>query len=381
MSTAGLVFTNIHDAAIPPLTKIRTIASVPYGCRYRLIDFVLSNMVNADITVIGLITHNNYQSLLDHIGSGKDWDLARRTGGIKILPPFITAYDSVAANKVYSSRLEALMGVMNFIKHRTEEYIVLSDSDSVCNINLSDVLREHSESGADVTIVTKEIPSDAGYISQHEEIVRFDDSGKIYDFVKFSPTECKNQKKININTNIMVMKTEYLQNVLQEAILRGHTSFYQDVVLRRLHSDNYRAYRYEGVYALISSIESYYKANMMLLRKDVRDEIFDVPECPVYTKVRNSPPTKYVDNCDVKNSLIADGCIIGGTVENSVLFRGVTVSPGAVVKNSIVFQGTTIGECSELSCVITDKDVVIKNQRKLSGHSHLPFFVGKGEVL
>ena len=381
MTAAGLIFTNIHDAAIPSLTKTRTIASVPYGCRYRLIDFILSNMVNANISVIGLITHNNYQSLLDHIGSGKDWDLARRTGGIKILPPFITAYDSVAANKVYASRLEALMGVMSFIRHRTEEYIVLSDCDSVYNIDLSGVIAAHSKSGADVTIVTKEIPSDAGYISQHEEIVRFDDSGKIYDFVKYSSAECENEKTININTNVMVMKTKYLQNTLQDATVRGYSSFYQDIIRRKVQKDNYRVYRYDGIYALVSSLESYYKSNMMLLRQEVREELFSVSERPVYTKVRNSPPVKYIDTCNVKNSLIADGCIIGGAVENSVLFRGVNVADGAVVKNSIIFQDTSIGRGAELNCVITDKDVIIKNERKLSGHSHLPFFVGKGETL
>ena len=124
MEVAGLIFSNIHTSSIPELTGVRTMASVPFGCRYRLVDFPLSNMVNSGITKIGIITHNNYQSLMDHIGTGKDWDLARRSGGIKILPPFITTYDG-NGGRLYTSRLEALMGVTNFISRCTEDYIVL----------------------------------------------------------------------------------------------------------------------------------------------------------------------------------------------------------------------------------------------------------------
>ena len=152
-TVAGLIFSNIHDSAIPELTTMRTMASIPFGCRYRLIDFPLSNMVNSGITKMGIITHNNYQSLMDHIGTGKDWDLARRSGGIKILPPFITAYENAGA-KLYSTRLEALMGVTNFISRCNEDYIVLSDCDGICNIDLGEVIDAHIANNADMTIVT-----------------------------------------------------------------------------------------------------------------------------------------------------------------------------------------------------------------------------------
>ena len=140
MSAAGLIFSNIHDRNIPEMTARRTMASLPFGGRYRLVDFTLSNMVNSGITKVGIVTHNNYRSLMDHIGTGKDWDLARRGGGVILLPPFITAYDNPRAGKLYSTRLEALMGVMDFIAHCDEDYIVLSDCDTICNIDLSDVV-------------------------------------------------------------------------------------------------------------------------------------------------------------------------------------------------------------------------------------------------
>ena len=156
MSVAGLIFSNIHDKAIPEMTNIRAMASIPFGGRYRLIDFPLSNMVNSGITKIGIITHDNYQSLMDHIGTGKDWDLARRSGGIKILPPFIST-SGVAGHsgRPYTSRLEALLGATAFSSRCNEDQIVLSDCDGICNIDLNEVLDEHIKRNADLTIVTR----------------------------------------------------------------------------------------------------------------------------------------------------------------------------------------------------------------------------------
>lgn len=175
MTAAGIVFSNIHDESLPELTRLRTMASVPFGGRYRLIDFALSNMVNSGISKVGVITHYNYQSLLDHIGTGKDWDLARRSGGIKILPPFITAYDAKGVGHLYSTRLEALLGVVNFISRCTEDVIVLSDCDTICNIDISDVIDRHEETGADFTVVVKRI-TEGGITSPRHSVI-FSDAG------------------------------------------------------------------------------------------------------------------------------------------------------------------------------------------------------------
>ena len=175
MAVAGLIFSNIHDSAIPEFTNVRTMASVPFGCRYRLIDFPLSNMVNSGITKIGVVTHNNYQSLMDHIGTGKDWDLARRSGGIKILPPYISSSDSSAMVGLYSTRLEALMGVTGFISRCNEEYLVLCDCDGICNIDLSDVVQKHIDNNADITIVTRKLTSEQMDIKDITAIVADED--------------------------------------------------------------------------------------------------------------------------------------------------------------------------------------------------------------
>lgn len=378
MSAVGLVFTNIHDQNIPDLTKKRTMASVPFGCRYRLIDFTLSNMVNSGITKVGVITHNNYQSLLDHLGTGKDWDLARRSGGIKLLPPFIASYNGMGANKLYTTRLEAMMGAMDFISRCNEDHIVLSDCDAISNIDLSDVIKSHKENGADITIVTTKVDTDTFEISAGSAVITSDENNRISDVVHYS-------RRIHgikeISTNIIVANRVYLQNAVSDAIAHGYTSFYSDILDRNMLRANYFVYHYSGFYAQINSLAGYYACNMKLLEKGMGDELFAQPNRPILTKVRNSAPTRYTEDAKVKNSLIADGCLIEGTVENSIIFRGVKVGKGSVVKDSILMQDTVVGNNVNLGCVVTDKNVLIKDDRNLSGHSTLPFYISKGTMI
>ncbi len=379
MTVAGLIFSNIHDRNIPELTQKRTMASVPFGGRYRLIDFALSNMVNANITKIGIITHYNYQSLMDHIGSGKDWDLSRSSGGIKILPPFITAYDSTThAMQPYSSRLEALMGAYNFISRCTEDYFVLSDCDTVCNIDLLDVVNYHIDTHADITLVAKNT-----YLDEHEAsnstIVETDGNDRIVNLMH-NPTGVSGN--MNLSLNIFVLKREYLESIVLDSLARGYKSFTKDIMSRNMVNANFRMYsKFEGYYASLASIDAYYRTSMDLLNKDIKQELFGVRNRPIYTKVKNSAPARYVGDSKVSNSLIADGCVIEGTVENSILFRGVKVGKNTVIRNSIIMQDTFVGDNATLNCVICDKNAVIKNGRLLSGHETHPFAISKGTVI
>ena len=374
MTAAGLIFANIHDQSIPELTRVRSMASVPFGCRYRLIDFTLSNMVNSGINRIGLITHHNYQSLLDHIGTGKDWDLARRSGGIKLIPPYITAYDQGTRIKSPSHRLEALFGAKDFIARCNEDYFVLSDCDIICNIDLSEVIEAHAASGADITFVTKRMDAAAMHLAEQVSIITADEDGKVTDFTRAQPTE----GMVDLYTNIMVVSREHLLTILANSAAHGHRSFFADVIVPSLGTANFRAYEYDGWYAYIGSLEGYFASSMDMLTQEAREGLFAVKNRPVLTKVRNSAPTKYKEGADVKNSFIADGCVIEGTVENSILFRGVKVGKGTVIKNSILMQDTYTGSDVTLNCVITDKDVTIRDGRHLSGHETMPFYVGKG---
>lgn len=373
MNAAGLIFSNIHDQSVPQLTNNRTMASVPFGCRYRLIDFALSNMVNSDITKIGIVTHDNYQSLLDHIGTGKDWDLARRSGGIKILPPFITSFTSPEANKLYTTRLEALMGVMNFISRCNEDNIVMSDCDAICNIDISAAFKQHTDTDADITVVGAQLNS--GNHENNTSLITLEtgEGNKLIGVSRGKPAQ-----GAEVSTNIVIVKRSYLINALNEASSRGYSHFYMDLISKNMHKDKFYVYHHKGYYNIIGSLEAYFSCNMELLDPNKRRELFEAPYAPIYTKVRNSAPTKYTENASVKNSYIADGCVIDGTVENSIIFRGVKVGKGAVIKNAIILQDTYIGSDVTLNCVITDKNVVINDGRMLSGHQTMPFFIGKG---
>ena len=376
MAVAGLIFSNIHNSSMPELTSVRTMASVPYGCRYRLVDFPLSNMVNSGISKIGIIAHNNYQSLMDHIGTGKDWDLARRSGGIRILPPFIASYNSANGGKLYTTRLEALMGVTSFISKCSEEYIVLSDCDGICTIDLNEVLADHIKKNADITIVTRPVSEKKDIPSDGATEIKCDENG----FATEVSAYIEHDRPANISTNIMIANRLFLLNAVNDASAHGYSHFYKDIIARRVKSARINCYQYDGIYLQITSLESYFRCSMQLLEPEVRHGLF-VEENPIYTKLRNSAPTVYAEGSQVKNSYVADGCVIEGTVENSIIFRGVHIGKGTVVKNSILLQDTYTGDNVNLNCVITDKNVVIRNNRVLSGHESMPFFISKGAMV
>jgi glucose-1-phosphate adenylyltransferase len=376
MEVAGLILSNIHNALVPELTGIRTMASIPFGCRYRLVDFPLSNMVNSGISKIGIVTHNNYQSLMDHIGTGKDWDLARRSGGIKILPPFITTYDDSNGGRLYNTRLEALMGVTGFISRCKEDYLVISDCDGICNIDLSQVIDYHVEKNADMTIVTRYLGADESDIKDATAI-EADENGAVTDASAY----LKDMSGREVSTNIVVVNRMFLLGALRDAAAHGYRHFFKDIVARRLGRARIFRYLYEGTFIHITSLESYFASSMKLLEGDVRKNLFNVEHRPVYTKLRNSAPTRYSSDAKVINSYVADGCVIEGTVENCILFRGVKIGKGTVAKNCVLLQDTFTGNNVSLNCVITDKNAVICDGRQLSGHSTMPFFIPKGAMV
>lgn len=378
MTAAGIIFSNLHDKNIAELTQKRTMASVPFGCRYRLIDFPLSNMVNAGINNISVITHYNYLSLMEHIGSGKDWDLARRSGGVRILAPFITAYANYQ-NTLYNTRLEALISIQHTLMHLKEEYVVLSDCDGICNIDIKDMIAAHEKSGADLTMAIKRIPISKEN-AERNIMVSTNGEGEITDLLvhptRFEGTEA------DVNLNIWVANRKFLQNAIVDAQAHGFSSFSRDVIARNIGRYRFNTYRFDGAFASINSMLDYYNTSMLLLGDDsFRRDLFNTPIRPILTKVRNSAPTQYMEGASVKNSLIADGCEIHGTVENSILFRGVKIGKGTVVKNSILFMDTYTGENVSLNCVLADKYVLFRDNTVLSGHPELPLYVEKGRSL
>ncbi|MBR6744365.1 MAG: glucose-1-phosphate adenylyltransferase subunit GlgD, partial [Clostridia bacterium] len=373
----GLIFSNLNQNKLSQMTRQRVLASVPFGCRYRLIDFPLSNMVNSNISNINVITQYNYHSLMDHIGTGKDWDLARRSGGVKILPPYIN-FDGSTRNNLSNTRLEALKSVGYSIAQMTSDYVVMADCNVICNIDFNDVLNDHIESGADVTIAVKRMELDRA-TAKANTLVFSSKDGRITDLLP-NPTNFDGYADVSLN--IIVLNRKYLQDFVLDSIAHGYTSITRDVFLKSLYTRNFRIYRYDGYFACISSFEDYFACNMQLIEnQEMFDSLFGVEERPIFTKVRNSAPAYYSEDSLVKNSLIADGCVIEGTVENSILFRGVRVGKGAVVKNSILFQDTIISDTASVAYTVCDKNVVIRNNVNISGHSTLPLYIDRGKMV
>lgn len=367
----GIIFSNMHDEMLRELTEKRTMASVPFGGRYRFIDFTLSSLVNSNIQSVGVITKSNYQSLMDHLGSGREWDLARKREGLYILPPFGNA----GASGIYRGRIEALAGIMGFIKHSDARYVVLADCDMICNINIKTILNEHIEKEAEITAVyqKKELnPQNC----RDATVFHCNESGRVTD-VMINPGI---QGECNVSLNLMIMEKALLERLVSENMSRNLFSMEKDVLQAKASSMKIYGYEYKGFCAKIDSMRDYFDANMLMLNREIRDELF-INNGPIYTKVRDDMPAKYGLSSKVTNSLIADGCTIEGEVENSVLFRGVTVGKGAKVSNSIVMQDTSIGEKSVLNYCITDKDVTIKDNRMLMGYLSYPAFISKASVV
>ncbi len=369
MRAVGIIFSNIHDKNVPELARIRTLGSIPFGGRYRLIDFPLSNMVNSGIDTVGIITKSNYQSLMDHVGSGKDWDLARKDGGLIMLPPF----GDLDNTSLYNSRLEALKGITNFLFRADEEYVVMSDCDNVCRINYREVIDFHVKNMADITLVytKRKALNDENFATtldiENDRVVGVNYKDKISD------------DEHNFFANIFVMKKTLLQNIVMDSITHNKKYFISDVISANLNSLKIVGYEHKGFYRVINSLLAYYESNLALLDEKARTELFG--DRSVFTKIRDSAPTKYGNGAIVKNSMIADGCIIEGEVENSILFRNVKVGRGTVVKNSIVMQDSVLGEYSHLNCMILDKKVTVTDRRVLSGTENHPFYVGKGTMI
>ncbi len=371
ISAAGIIFSNLNNNTLSRLTSDRTVAAIPFACRYRLVDFGLSNMINANISNINIVVNYNHRSLVEHIGSGKDWDLARRSGGITLIAPYQTAYASSAP--YFSTHMEALKNMKEYIGEMKEDYVVLMDSDHVCNIDLADVLKKHEESGASITFVTKLVNPD--YSSKTPKMMVSSVAGKITDIAlstSYNPTNTE------LSLNMFVLSTEHLKRIIEEADAYNLNSF-TDMLLKTFKNSNYKTYCYNGFVASVSSFLDYYKYSMQLASDEkARESLLWRKEGPIFTKVNNSFPTVHTSSAKVSNSIIADECVIEGTVENSVVFRGVHIGKGAVVKNSVLFHGTYVADNAELNCIVTDKNVFVSEGVKLSGNENMPFYVQKG---
>lgn len=371
----GIIFPNSYDSLLPELASERLMASIPFASRYRMIDFILSDMVNCGIDNISIVVRKNYHSLLDHLGSGREWDLTRKNGGLNIIPPY-----AQKAVKIYHGRVEALASILAFLKSQKEKYVVMSDTNIAVNFDFSAFVEAHINSGADVTVAyaKEEIPTRAVGVNPTNENFWYTlgiDNGRVKE-IQINPKEPGIQ---NFSMNIYVISRELLVEQIEAAYVKGYIYFERDILEPQLDKLNVQAYLYEGYAARICDMKSYFDENMKLLDAKNLDALFEGN--PIYTKIRDDHPTRYITGAKVKNAMVADGCIIEGEVENCILFRGVEVRKGAKVKNCVLMQDSVIEGDAKLEYVVSDKNVRVTEGKEIKGTDTFPVFIAKGQTV
>lgn len=364
----GLIYAGESNPHLKDLTLSRSIDAVPFGGRYRCIDFILSDMVNSGITSVGVIAEKNYHSLMDHLGSGKEWDLHRKREGLYILPPFMTKDSS----EIATGSVGAIRSALGYVRRAPEPYCILCASGIVLNMDLTPMMEQHLSSGADITMLYCD---DGGNVSEESERdLRFvmDENRRIIDM----ELDSYRPKSISRSCDILILHKDLLMYLIDEAYARGEYDFRRDVILKKYRTLRIMGYPHKGYLGRLTSISNYYRCSMELLSGKVRNELFN-PEQPIYTKVKDEVAAKYGSEATVKNSILADGCSIEGRVENSILFRGVSVAKDAVVQNSILMQGVTVQAGAKLDHVILDKGVTILPGRNLVGYESFPIVIRK----
>lgn len=371
-NTMGIIITGGRNERMKEIAAKRSVAAIPVGGKYRAIDFVLSNMVNSGIDKVGVVTQYSFRSLMDHLGSGKEWDLDRRNDGLFVFPPYLagdnTGWYRGSADGMYSN--------MTFLKRSLQEYVIIATGNCVYKMVYDDLLAYHIEKGADMTVVYRNM-SDL----DEDEIktlgtIELDGESRITDF---------HEKSVNPKTQIAsmgvyILKRTLLISLLEDSAAHGHYDFVKDIIIRKIHDIKIVGYPFVGYWRSLSSIPLFYRCNMELLDPKVRQELFDEGG-RIFTKVKDETPAKYNEEAEVRNSIVADGCIIEGTIINSVVFRGVVIKKGAVVKDSIIMQGSVIEEDVHLEYVILDKEVVVTRGKSLKGELEYPIIVGKSALI
>ncbi len=374
-SALGIIFPNSYDALVPELVNVRLMASIPFASRYRLIDFVLSSMAHCDINNVSVMVNNNYHSLMDHLDSGREWDLVRKNGGLTIFPPF-----AEKESKPYVGRVEALAGILENLRDQKEKYVVMSDTNLAVNFDFRAMIDAHIASGADVTVAynEQELPESLLKSQSNDKgfYYTFDiDDGRITKIY----VNDKEPGIQNFSMNIYVVERELLIDMVNTAFVRGQQFFERDVLLAQLNKLNVQAYKYDGYVARISGMKSYFDENMKLLDDHNLDALFS--GAPIYTKIRDDNPTRYIEGARVQNVMAADGCVIEGEVENSVLFRGVKIAKGAKVKNCVLMQGTVVEAGANVEYLITDKNVTITAGKEMKGTDTFPVYIAKFQTV
>lgn len=370
MNVMGIIFAN--DATMGDLTSKRTMASLPFGGRYRQIDFHLSNMAAAGIRHIGIISRHNYQSLMNHVGDAEEWGLELGEGGLEFLTPY-----AMSTTDRYRGKLENLYFAMDFLEYGCDdEYVVMADSAVLSNMDLRKVIEAHIESGKDITVVTKS--GIANGEKQLDLALKLDGKGQILDMA----VDYVAPEDYLASMDTFVLSKSFLKHQIKELVARDRYHMDRDLVMGLWQKGfaTINVLQFDGIALFNESIEEYFRNSLRLIDKEVRHDLFGRNH-PVFTKVRDRVPSYYGENCEVENCLVADGCFLEGEAEDSILFRQVTICEGAEVENCVIMNDTVVGEGAELEYVILDKNVTVRPGARLKGTAKAPIIIKRGETV
>lgn len=373
MSNAfGIIITGGRKDSMKELVAHRSVSAIPVAGKYRAIDFVLSNMINAGIDKVGIVTQYSFRSLMDHLGSGKEWDLDRRKEGLFIFPPTLADENS----GWYRGSADGMYNNISFLKRSKEEFVIISTGNCIYNADFDAILEAHEDTGADITLMYRDLSDLEPEELSNYGIVQVNRQKRVTDLQE----KPLHPQGTLASIGVYVIRRELLIDLLVESHAHGYYDFVKDIIIKKLDVLKIRGYEYKGYWRAMSSIPMFYKTNMEMIEPEVMTELFDTDR-RIFTKVKDETPTKYNEEAVVKHSIVADGCIIEGEVYDSVLSRGVKVAKGCVVRNSIIMQDTELEENVVLDSVILDKEVVIKEGKKLIGEKSYPYIVGKGSII
>lgn len=372
----GVIFPNSYDSLIPELVTERLMASIPFAGRYRMCDFLISSMVHSGIDNISLIVRQNYHSLMDHLGSGQEFDLARKNGGLNIVPPY--AQKQV---KVYDGRIEALESIKGYLRKCAQKYVILADSNLAFNFDFRQLIEAHKKNDADVTIMYRKQEIPKAFLrpnsNMQELYYTFDLNGNRIEKIYINSRQ---SGETNFCMNVYLIEREKLINIVDDAYVHGFSYFTRDLLAPQVDSLNIQGFEYTGYVAQICDMRTYFDENMRLLEEENRTALFKKGNS-IYTKIRDDNPTRYINGSKAKNVMVADGCIIEGEIENCILARGVKIGKGAVVKNCILMQDAVVEDGARLEYVITDKNVHILANKSLTGNESFQVYVAKGQTV